>query len=122
MGGAQAGEVASEIAVDAFDDGLPATARRPSGSAESIAARPTARIHDALALRRSSAPGMGTTCTAAYVGDDEVVIAHVGDSRAYLLRDGELTRLTRDHSLVGELVAPRQAHRGAGRARTRSAR
>ena len=48
---------------------------------------------------------MGTTTTAAYVDDDEVVIAHVGDSRAYLLRDGELIRLTKDHSLVGELVA-----------------
>ena len=48
---------------------------------------------------------MGTTTTAAYVDDDEVVIAHVGDSRAYLLRNGELIRLTKDHSLVGELVA-----------------
>jgi protein phosphatase len=48
---------------------------------------------------------MGTTVTAAYVGEREVTIAHVGDSRAYVLRDGELTRLTRDHSLVGELVA-----------------
>ena len=48
---------------------------------------------------------MGTTTTAAYVDDDEVIIAHVGDSRAYLLRDGELIRLTKDHSLVGELVA-----------------
>jgi protein phosphatase len=48
---------------------------------------------------------MGTTCTAAYVGESEVTIAHVGDSRAYLWRNGELTRLTRDHSLVGELVA-----------------
>ena len=48
---------------------------------------------------------MGTTVTAAYVGEGEVTIAHVGDSRAYLLRDGDLIRLTRDHSLVGELVA-----------------
>ena len=48
--------------------------------------------------------GMGTTVTAAYVGEREVTIAHVGDSRAYVLRDGELTRLTSDHSLVGELV------------------
>jgi protein phosphatase len=48
---------------------------------------------------------MGTTITAAYVGEDAVVVAHVGDSRCYLLRDGTLTRLTRDHSLVGELVA-----------------
>ena len=48
---------------------------------------------------------MGTTLTAAYVADDAVVVAHVGDSRCYLLRDGDLIRLTRDHSLVGELVA-----------------
>jgi protein phosphatase len=47
---------------------------------------------------------MGTTCTVAYVARDEVVVAHVGDSRCYLLRDGDLTRITRDHSLVGELV------------------
>ena len=48
---------------------------------------------------------MGTTVTAAYLDGDNVVVAHVGDSRAYLLRDGDLIRLTRDHSLVGELVA-----------------
>ena len=47
---------------------------------------------------------MGTTLTAAYLEDDHVAIAHVGDSRAYLMRDGELTRLTEDHSLVEELA------------------
>ena len=47
---------------------------------------------------------MGTTLTAAYLDGDHVAIAHVGDSRAYLLRDGELTRLTEDHSLVEELL------------------
>ena len=47
---------------------------------------------------------MGTTLTAAYVGEREVAIAHVGDSRAYCLRDGELLRLTDDHSLVDELM------------------
>ncbi len=47
---------------------------------------------------------MGTTLTAVYVGEQEVAIAHVGDSRAYCLRDGELLRLTDDHSLVDELV------------------
>ena len=47
---------------------------------------------------------MGTTLTAAYLDDSELAIAHVGDSRAYLFRDGALQRLTSDHSLVGELV------------------
>jgi protein phosphatase len=47
---------------------------------------------------------MGTTVTAAHVGEDSVTIAHVGDSRCYLVRDGDLIRLTKDHSLVGELV------------------
>jgi hypothetical protein len=47
---------------------------------------------------------MGTTLTAAYVGPEEVSIAHVGDSRAYCLRDGQLLRLTEDHSLVDELI------------------
>jgi protein phosphatase len=47
---------------------------------------------------------MGTTLTAAYLDDSELAIAHVGDSRAYLFRDGSLKRLTQDHSLVDELV------------------
>ncbi len=47
---------------------------------------------------------MGTTTTAVYVGEDEVSLAHVGDSRAYLLRDGAFERLTEDHTLVEELV------------------
>src|SRR5206468_12401751 len=48
--------------------------------------------------------GMGTTLTAAYLEHGAVAIAHVGDSRAYMLRDGVLRRLTQDHSLVDELV------------------
>ena len=46
---------------------------------------------------------MGTTITAAYVGDHDVSVAHVGDSRAYRLRGGEFERLTEDHSLVEEM-------------------
>ncbi len=102
MGGAQAGEVASEIAVRSFDDEL------PNGSLPhalvSVIEGANKRIHE-KARADESLHGMGTTTTAAYVDNDEVVIAHVGDSRAYLLRDGELIRLTKDHSLVGELVA-----------------
>src|SRR5215210_2693003 len=102
MGGAQAGEVASEMAVDSFDGGL------PDGSVADalvgIIQDANRRIHD-RSRSDEQAAGMGTTCTAAYVGESEVTIAHVGDSRAYLWRGGELPRLTRDHSLVGELVA-----------------
>src|SRR5205085_282237 len=54
--------------------------------------------------RHAEEAGMGTTLTAMYVGAEEVSIAHVGDSRAYRLRDGALERLTDDHSLVDELI------------------
>jgi serine/threonine protein phosphatase PrpC len=102
MGGAQAGEVASEMAVESFDRGLPDGA--PADGLVQVIEDANRRIHD-RSRAESQRAGMGTTVTAAYVGESEVTIAHVGDSRAYLLRDGELTRLTRDHSLVGELVA-----------------
>jgi serine/threonine protein phosphatase PrpC len=102
MGGAQAGEVASEIAVRSFDDELPNGSR--AEALVRVIEDANKRIHD-RARSNESLHGMGTTTTAAYVDDDEVVIAHVGDSRAYLLRNGELIRLTKDHSLVGELVA-----------------
>src|SRR5215210_647103 len=102
MGGAQAGEVASEIAVDSFDGGL--GNGFPADGLVRIIQEANRRIHDRSRTDEQAA-GMGTTCTAAYVGESDVTVAHVGDSRAYLWRDGELTRLTRDHSLVGELVA-----------------
>jgi PPM family protein phosphatase len=102
MGGAQAGEVASEMAAQAFDNGLPDGS--PADGLVHLIEDANRRIHERSRSDAKSA-GMGTTVTAAYVGEREVTIAHVGDSRAYLLRDGELTRLTRDHSLVGELVA-----------------
>ena len=102
MGGAQAGEVASEMAVHSFRSGL------PDGAAADGLVRVIEDANEAIHERSRAEErraGMGTTVTAAYVAEDEVVIAHVGDSRAYLVRDGELVRLTRDHSLVGELVA-----------------
>src|SRR5437588_1774398 len=102
MGGAQAGEVASQIATEAFEAGLDG-----SGSAEErLAGRvreANRRIYD-RSRAELGREGMGTTLTAAYLGDGSVSIAHVGDSRAYLFREGELTRLTQDHSLVDELV------------------
>jgi serine/threonine protein phosphatase PrpC len=101
MGGAQAGEVASRIAADAFSD-LP-----DDGNAEErLAAAGRAaneRIHEMASTHREHA-GMGTTLTAALAGAHEVAVAHVGDSRAYRLRGGRLESLTRDHSLVQSLI------------------
>jgi protein phosphatase len=102
MGGAQAGEVASEMAVESFEGGLPSGA--PAEGLVTLIEGANRRIHDRSRSNVEQA-GMGTTITAAHVGEDEVTIAHVGDSRAYVYRGGDLIRLTRDHSLVGELVA-----------------
>ena len=102
MGGAQAGEVASRIAAEAFEPGE----RRRRGArglpAHGSPRAPT-RGSTSSSQQDSSRSGMGTTLTAALVDGDEVAFAHVGDSRAYVLRDGELKRLTTDHSLVEEL-------------------
>ncbi|MFI4985743.1 MAG: Stp1/IreP family PP2C-type Ser/Thr phosphatase [Solirubrobacterales bacterium] len=102
MGGAQAGEVASRIAVEAFQHGL-RDASEPEVAMAGLARAANSRIHERSHSHAEQA-GMGTTLTAVYVGEEEVSIAHVGDSRAYCLRDGELLRLTDDHSLVDELM------------------
>src|SRR5687768_4396474 len=101
MGGAQAGEVASMIAASAFEHGVD-DETPPESQLREIAQEANREIHE-LAQRDSSRAGMGTTLTAALVRDDEVALGHVGDSRAYVYRDGELKRLTKDHSLVEEL-------------------
>jgi protein phosphatase len=102
MGGAQAGEVASKAAADAFDVDLPAGPPEQVLRETILAANRT--IHE-LARADPSRAGMGTTLTAAIVDavGEEVAIGHVGDSRAYRLRAGKLEQLTRDHSLVEEM-------------------
>jgi protein phosphatase len=102
MGGAQAGEVASKAAADAFDVDLPEGPPEQVLRETILAANRT--IHE-LARADPSRAGMGTTLTAAIVDavGEEVAIGHVGDSRAYRLRAGKLEQLTRDHSLVEEM-------------------
>ena len=95
MGGAQAGEVASKLAAAAVKDG--------AGDVEGLIQEANRRVHQ-RSLEDPSASGMGTTLTVASVEDGNVLIGHVGDSRAYLVRDGSLEQLTEDHSLVGELM------------------
>jgi PPM family protein phosphatase len=101
MGGAKAGEVASKVAADAFGETREADAP-PERLLEGIARAANRRIYE-LATRDESRRGMGTTFTAAMVSEGGVSLGHVGDSRAYRLRDGQLEQLTKDHSLVAEL-------------------
>lgn len=102
MGGAQAGEVASKIAAEAFDRDLPEVP--PERFLRETIEAANRQIHQ-LARDDPSRAGMGTTTTAALLdaAAEEVAIGHVGDSRAYRLRGGRLEQLTRDHSLVEEM-------------------
>src|SRR3954464_6979212 len=101
MGGARAGEVASQIATEEFgnqpDDEMP-----PEERLEKIARSANRRIYD-LAAADEPRRGVGAPLPAAMVVDDEVSLGRVGDSRCYRLRDGEFEQLTNDHSLVAEL-------------------
>ncbi|UTI64622.1 Stp1/IreP family PP2C-type Ser/Thr phosphatase [Paraconexibacter antarcticus] len=103
MGGAQAGEIASGIAVSVFEHGVPDGEGSVEERLASLVQDANARIHE-LSRSDEERAGMGTTLTSAYLDEDELSIAHVGDSRLYRLRDGVIERLTRDHSLVEELV------------------
>jgi protein phosphatase len=102
MGGAQAGEVASAAAIEAIERGLPDGPGSPEERLASLVLDANERII-AMAAEDQGRAGMGTTMTAAYLTETEVAVAHVGDSRLYRLRDGELERLTEDHTLVAEL-------------------
>ncbi|HWO24734.1 MAG TPA: Stp1/IreP family PP2C-type Ser/Thr phosphatase [Kofleriaceae bacterium] len=106
MGGANAGDVASRTARDAIRDFvlLRRASLGPKQLLEQALQAGNSAVH--LAAQRSREHhGMGTTVVACLVGESgRTVIAHVGDSRAYLLRDGRLQALTRDHTVVEELV------------------
>jgi len=102
MGGAQAGEIASRLAAAALReetrDGM-----TPEERVVALIQEANRRVFESASEDRSRS-GMGTTVTAALVEPGRVVFGHVGDSRAYRVRDGRLEQLTDDHSLVAELV------------------
>ncbi len=101
LGGHEAGEVASSIAVETLRDHAP---RRPDSKALARAVRAANREVIRAAREGYGRQGMGTTMTAAIVEGSHVAIAHVGDSRAYLLHAGELSRVTEDHSMVADMI------------------
>ncbi|AKU90272.1 Stp1/IreP family PP2C-type Ser/Thr phosphatase [Vulgatibacter incomptus] len=113
MGGHAAGEVASRLAAETIENEV-RTQLEVEGDDGEAAADLAGILRDAVEVagarvyhqskRNPAQAGMGTTATALLVRDGKAVIGHVGDSRAYLWRDGELRQLTDDHSLVAEQV------------------
>ncbi len=103
VGGNNAGEVASGIAVDVLEEWI-ATLARDGGEKLREAASDAHRRIYAKAQQATELHGMATTLTAAWIERGTCTIAHVGDSRAYLLRDGALRQLTEDHSWVAQMV------------------
>jgi protein phosphatase len=118
MGGHAAGEVASRLAVETIQEWMGKYLTDPSAAVADAGAESVSHeasfllssiqfanriIFDAAKARREYA-GMGTTIVAALTRDDTVVLAHVGDSRIYRIRDGQISQVTRDHSFVQHQV------------------
>jgi serine/threonine protein phosphatase PrpC len=107
MGGAAAGEVASQMAVDAIFDVLASTDPQPrDGFARSL--RHAVEVANERIFQQSrdnqNERGMGTTCTAAGMIDETLVVAQIGDSRCYVFRNGRLGQVTKDQSLAWQLI------------------
>jgi len=113
MGGHNAGEVASAMAVETFADCMRASDRLGADAIRAAVERANEAVFEE-AGRDNRKSGMGTTFTALCREGDTAHIAHVGDSRAYLIRNGAIMRVTLDHTLVEEmvmqgLITPREA-------------
>jgi protein phosphatase len=107
MGGHAAGEVASHLAVEAIEETLAKRTEQLEVSIPELLLQAVEDANQRIARQMDEHPecrGMGTTVVIAVVHGGHFWVAHVGDSRAYLLRDNELRQLTTDHSLVNELV------------------
>jgi serine/threonine protein phosphatase PrpC len=103
MGGHLAGDVASSTAIDVISRRARETDLRDEEGLRAVVREANAAIWK-RSQGDSALRGMGTTCTLLSLGNSQARLAHVGDSRAYLLRDGELSQLTEDHTLVGRMV------------------
>ena len=103
MGGHSAGEVASGMAVDTISRTYFESEDSPADSLKAAFTEANSRIYEG-AKSNEKLEGMGTTCTALVVQDSSALAAHVGDSRLYLIREGEIYLMTEDHSAVMEMV------------------
>lgn len=107
MGGHKAGETASEMAIEIINKNFKQSLL---SSEEEIKKRIRNSIYDAnekiykKAMKYEKFSGMGTTVTMAYIMNDKIFVGHVGDSRAYILRNNKFFQITEDHSLVEELI------------------
>jgi len=118
MGGHQGGEKASQLAVEAVLDALRSSHSAKQSLSERLRyalAWANRRIFE-TACAHAECAGMGTTIVALLIDGGRAALAHVGDSRAYLIRDGGIRQLTRDHSIVGELLRRQQISEQAARA------
>lgn len=107
MGGPAAGDVAAQLAANSIKQGLQAEGDNVGRSPTHSLKRAVLVANRVILDEANAHPeerGMGTTCTAALVSPDRLAIAQVGDSRAYLMRDGHLRPLTRDQTLVADLL------------------
>jgi serine/threonine protein phosphatase PrpC len=118
MGGHQAGQVASELAAEAAIQAVEALQGATFGPAEMLrhAVACSNREIYVKATQRAELRGMGTTLVAIMVSDTRLALAHVGDSRAYLVRNGGIRCLTDDHSVVGELLRRQEISEADARA------
>lgn len=104
MGGYEGGQEASRLAVDTI---VEIYAQPGDDEPQALLLKAFASAHERIREQAAANPslyGMGTTCTAAAIVAGHLLFVHVGDSRLYLIRDGEISQLTRDHSYVGRLV------------------
>jgi protein phosphatase len=110
MGGHVAGQIASELATEAAVRAIKSLEHVPATLTERLryaVARANQEVH-LEAREKPELAGMGTTLVALLAREGRVALAHVGDSRAYLVREGQIRQLTEDHSLVGELLRRRE--------------
>jgi len=118
MGGHKAGQVASQLAVEAAPQAIKTLQGASVSMAEKLRHAVACANREILVMsqKESDLAGMGTTLVAVLATAERAALAHVGDSRAYLIRSGQIRRLTDDHSVVGELVRRREISEAAARA------